>query len=100
MESSALIVVISSRAQKEIALSWQWYEEREPELGDRFVAAVRQKIGTISKDPEIFAIKHKPYREASVSVFPFLIIYKVNKRQRLVEIISVFHTARNPKRKY
>ena len=33
--------IISSRAQKEIAQSWEWYEDRQQGLGDRFVKEKR-----------------------------------------------------------
>ncbi len=33
---SAFSAIFSSRAQKEINESWNWYEERQPGLGDRF----------------------------------------------------------------
>ena len=101
MESStAYTLLVSSRAQKEMAASWQWYEEREEGLGDRMVAAVMQKLSTIAKNPELFSIKHSPYREVKVSIFPFVVVYKIYKRKRMIEAISVFHTSRNPKRKY
>jgi plasmid stabilization system protein ParE len=93
-------VIVTAKAQKELAEAWRWYEEREEGLGDRLVAAVMQKLNTIGKGPEIFSVKHRPYREAKVSVFPFLIVYKINGKQKLVEAVSVFHTSRNPKRKY
>jgi hypothetical protein len=93
-------VVLSSKAQNEIAASWQWYEEREHGLGDRLMLSVMQKLNAIAKNPAIFSIKRKPYREANISVFPFLIVYKINKNQKLIEVASVFHTSRNPKKKY
>ena len=36
MESKPVFkLIISSRAQKELAASWKWYEDREAGLGDR-----------------------------------------------------------------
>ncbi len=83
-----------------MAASWLWYEEREQGLGDRLFSAVMQKMNTIAENPDIFSIKRNPYREAKVSVFPFVIADKIYKRKKLIEAISVFHTSRNPKRKY
>src|ERR1017187_8380584 len=93
-------IIISSKAQREMTASWQWYEEREEGLGDRLVAAVMQKLNTIAQNPDIFSIKHNPYREAKISIFPFVIVYKIYRRKKLIEAVSVFHTSRNPKRKY
>jgi len=33
-------------------------------------------------------------------VFPYLLIYKTANRKKVITIISVFHTSRNPKMKY
>jgi hypothetical protein len=93
-------IIISSKAQREMAASWLWYEEREEGLGDRLYAAVMQKLNIIAKNSDLFSIKHNPYREAKVSIFPFVIVYKIHKKKKLIEAVSVFHTSRNPKRKY
>jgi plasmid stabilization system protein ParE len=98
--NSVYTVILSSKAQKELAAAWQWYEEREEGLGDRLVALVMQKLNSVVNTPALFLIKHKPYREAKVSVFPFLIVYKVYEKRKIIEAVSVFHTSRNPKRKY
>ena len=101
MESNPVYtIIISSKAQKEMAASWAWYEEREEGLGDRLYAAVAQKLNVIEKNSDLFSIKHSPYREAKVSIFPFVIVYKIYKRKKLIEVVSVFHTSRNPKRRY
>lgn len=93
-------LITSSKAQKEMAMSWLWYEEREEGLGDRLILAIMQKLHVIATNPELFSVKHSPYREANVAIFPFVIVYKIYKKKNLIEIISVFHTSRNPNRKY
>ena len=93
-------IVMSTRAQAEVADSWLWYEEREVGLGDRFVGAVKQKLKVISENPEMFPLKQKPFRETIIAIFPFVVVYKVNKKQKLIEIISIFHTSRSPRKKY
>jgi len=35
-----------------------------------------------------------------METFPFFIIYRINDRLKIIRIISVFHTSRNPKGKY
>ncbi|MBS1935209.1 MAG: type II toxin-antitoxin system RelE/ParE family toxin, partial [Bacteroidetes bacterium] len=47
-----------------------------------------------------YSIRYKNYREAILSIFPFIVIYRINKKKKIVFIISVFHSKRNPKRKY
>ncbi len=92
--------ILSARAEKEINASWSWYEDRQEGLGDRFVQEVLDKINTIEQNPELFSFKHKLYREASLTIFPVVIIYRVNKKKKIANILSIFHTARNYKNKY
>jgi plasmid stabilization system protein ParE len=91
---------ISSRAQKEISESWNWYEERQQGLGDRFVKEVINRIREIEQHPERYPNRHKSYKETLVNIFPYLIIYRINKRKKLILVVSVFHTSLNPRRKY
>jgi plasmid stabilization system protein ParE len=92
--------ILSSRAQKEITESWNWYEDRQPCLGDRFLKEVRTRIEKIEQTPERYPTRFRSYKETPVPVFPFLIIYRINKRKKLIRIVSVFHTSLNPKKKY
>ena len=93
------LVIFSSRVQKEIAKSWEWYEERQPGLGDRFVKEVLAKVKLIEQHAERFPTRYKSYKETPVAVFPFLIIYRLNYRKKIIRIVSVFHTSLNPKKK-
>ena len=93
-------VIISSKAQKEIAQLWEWYEERQSGLGSRFLDELNNKLKSIEINPEQYSTNAKNYREALIKVFPLLIIYKINKRRRIIKIDSVFHTSRDYHKKY
>ena len=69
---SAFSAIFSSRAQKEINESWNWYEERQPGLGDRFLKEVMDRIYIIEKTPNKFPTRFKTYKEAQVPVFLFV----------------------------
>jgi plasmid stabilization system protein ParE len=75
------------------------YEDQQSGLGDRFKNEVRNKIELILNNPLHYPLKRKHY-EAQIDNFPFLIIYKIDKRKDLILILSVFHTSRHPKKKY
>ncbi len=70
--------LLSSRAQKEIVISWQWYEDRQQGLSDRFVKEVITKIREIEQTPDRYPTRYKAYKEVLVSTFPFLINYIQN----------------------
>jgi plasmid stabilization system protein ParE len=96
---SGFVTIFSSRVQKEIAKSWEWYEDRQPGLGDRFVNEVLFKIKLVEQHPERYPTRYKSYKETPIAVFPFLIIYRLNPRKKIIRIVSVFHTSLHPKKK-
>jgi mRNA-degrading endonuclease RelE of RelBE toxin-antitoxin system len=88
------------RARKELLEAWDWYDDRWSGLGDRFMREVEKKVQQIEKTPERYAERKKGFRETKIRVFPYLIIYRIQKRKKIIAISSVFHTSRNPKKKY
>lgn len=93
-------IVISTRAQDEILTSWDWYDEQQKGLGDLFVEAIMNRIHDIEVHPELYITRYKGYREVRVKRFPFLIIFKIDKREKIIRVLPVFHTSRSPKKKY
>ena len=87
------------KAQKEIIDAWKWYEEQQPGLGDRFKYEVRKKIASIVENHLHYPLKGK-YREAQTDVFPYLIIFRFDKKADMIFVVSVFHMSRHPKKKY
>jgi toxin ParE1/3/4 len=87
-----------SRAKKEIVNAWDWYEDQQIGLGDEFKDEVRKKISAIQENPLHYPVKGK-YKEARTDIFPFSIVFRFDQKKKLVIIISVFHTSRNPKKK-
>ncbi len=45
-------VIYSSRAQKELAHSWKWYEEWQQGLGGCFVHEIIRRIQLITQNPK------------------------------------------------
>ena len=93
-------VILSKRAANEVTNSWKWYEERQNGLGDRFLIELVAQLNLIEKFPERYSCKFKLYRETSLAIFPFAIIYKINKRKKIVQVVTVFHSSRNPAKRY
>ncbi len=84
----------------ELRESYQWYEERSEGLGNRFIASVNKRLNEIAEYPERYAKKKGNYREVMVGIFPYIIIYEVLKKERIVFVLYIFHAKRNPKLKY
>lgn len=93
-------ILYTVRAEKDLVDSFTWYELQQKGLGDMFVSSVKRKINKIEQNPELFAIKIGAYREAVVSKFPYVIIYRLYKRKKIIRIFSIFHTSQGTKNKY
>lgn len=88
------------KAQTELVETWKWYEDKQMGLGDKFKSNIDNCIRTIEQNPERYPERKKNYRESMVKTFPYLIIYRLNKRKKVIAIVSIFHTRRSPRRKY
>ena len=88
------------RARNEILDAWEWYEDRQEGLGDRFITQINLKINQVIQTPKRYPERKKPFREAKIDMFPYLLIYKTASRKKVITIISVFHSSRSPKIKY
>jgi hypothetical protein len=101
MESnSGYSTILSTRVQKEILKAWDWYEDRQQGLGDLFVEDALKCIRKIEQAPARYKTRFKTYKETSLATFPFLVIYRINERKKLLRIVSLFHTSISPKKKY
>jgi len=93
-------LIFHPKAAKEYSEAWRWYEQEQVGLGDRFEKLVELQLQKITEYPENYSIRKAPYREAAVGIFPFVIVYKLNKRKKSIYISAIYHTNRNPRYKY
>lgn len=80
--------------------AWDWYDDKWSGLGDRFMQEVERKVQQIERTPERYPERKKGFRETPIKIFPFIIIYRIQKRKKIIAISSIFHTRRSPKKKY
>lgn len=93
-------IIFHPEADKEYREAFLWYERKVKDLGYRFEKAVDETLHLILKNPVRYPKRKRLYREALVSDFPYVIIYKINKQTENIFISSLFHTSRNPQKKY
>lgn len=93
-------IELHPEAVRELSDTFQWYEERLEGLGSRFLSMVDKRLSEIGDHPERYAKKKRNYRETTTDGFPYVIIYEVIKKQKLVYIYYIFHPKRNPRLKY
>ncbi len=96
----AFQVLFHPLADKEFSEAYRWYEERLDGLGDRFAAAIEERLSQIAIRPLLYRTKKENYREAKADTFPYVIIYKVYEKKKIIFISAIYHTSRNPRKKY
>lgn len=91
---------LNKQAYEEYLDAYEWYELKQKGLGERFAVEVEEKLQRISAHPEYYSKRHSSLREAKVDNFPFMIVYEFFKRKRLIHIAAIYHSRRNPGKKY
>ena len=85
---------ILQEAEQEYHSSIEYYSDRDPGVGSRFVSAVEDKLQKIRESPLSYALVSRNIREAIVAKFPYAIYFTVNDES--VDVWAVFHHCRNP----
>lgn len=88
-------LIIRKLAETQITEAYNWYENKQANLGDDFLLSLEGSLKTIEKDPEAFQLKYKNIRAIYTKHFPYGVFYFTNKKY--IVIIAVFHLSRNPK---
>ncbi|MCF2496142.1 type II toxin-antitoxin system RelE/ParE family toxin [Dyadobacter chenhuakuii] len=88
--------VILPLAKQDIQDAAIWYNEQQADLGKRFLRFVRSKVKRISENPQLYPARYSDVRTAVLDVFPFMIHFQVNEKERTILIIAVLHTSLNP----
>lgn len=87
-------VAFHPEARSELRESIRYYRSQEPDLGRRFLAAVRETVELIRMLPLMFRIVEADFHQCRVFRFPFGLIYRVRNDQ--VQIVAVMHLHREP----
>ena len=88
----------AEEAKFEIKESYRWYETRVPNLGEKFLYDLNNCLDRIDKNPKLYRLVYRNHRQGQLTNFPFVVIYEIIDSS--IRVISVFHTSRNPKRKF
>jgi plasmid stabilization system protein ParE len=91
---------IRQEASKEFSNAFVWHDEQQQGLGAVFSNAVQRKLNQISKYPYHYKADYNQYHQALTASFPFLIVYTIDDELKQITVIAIFHTSRNPNKKF
>jgi len=95
-ENKKYKLILSQEAEKELKISFEFYEERQSGLGNDFVSEVKKTLERIVASPEQFIkLRNRQVRKADVSRFPFGIYFA--DKDLIINVLAVFHSSRNPR---
>lgn len=88
--------IILPLAKEDIHEAALWYNKRQDGLGKRFTAEVREKVHFIRQNPNASNIRYDGVRTAVLNVFPFMVHFTIEEKNKTIIISAVLHTSRNP----
>ena len=88
--------IILALAKEDIREAARWYNKQQNGLGKKFTAEVREKVHFIRQNPEASNIRYDGVRTAVLNVFPFMVHYTIDEKNKTIIIAAVLHTSRNP----
>ncbi|MDA3911287.1 MAG: type II toxin-antitoxin system RelE/ParE family toxin [Bacteroidales bacterium] len=88
--------IILPLAKEDIRETALWYNKRQKGLGKRFTTEVREKVHFIRQNPKAYNVRYDDVRTAVLNVFPFMVHFTIDEKNKIIIISAVLHTGRNP----
>jgi len=89
-------VVIEEEAERELSEGVEYYDKREPGVGQRFAREVREVFRKVCDHPERFPCASRLTKKAKILGWPYSVYFTINFETEEVVIVSVWHGKRNP----
>jgi plasmid stabilization system protein ParE len=91
-------IELLQKAAEDMDEAYNFYKARNEETAQKFYREISHYFHILQETPYVFAVKFSgKYRFATMKVFPYLIVYRIDEDEKKVFINSIFHTSRNPK---
>lgn len=78
--------------------AYEWYNEQQEGLGDLFLTELESSYDKLESWPTAYSKIKRNYRQLVLHTFPYVIVFEIIKKE--VVIYSIFHTSRNPNKKF
>ena len=88
------MLIVRKGAEEDIRSAYEWYEEKQIDLGTDFVEEVGSTLQKIEEHPDLYMEVMGDVRRALCKRFPYS-IYFMHKNMDVV-VIAVLHQRRNP----
>ena len=90
-------VVIEEEAEREFAEAVDFYDGREPGVGQRFARDLRAFFKVVCKNPERFRMVSRLTRKARLpKPWPYSVFFVIKPAASEIIISTIWHDSRNP----
>jgi toxin ParE1/3/4 len=90
-------IIVSLDAQNDIFQALDYYQDITPKLADKFENELDSFFDILERTP-FFSKWYEDYRAVPLDIFPYLLIFQIDKDLFEVEIKALFHTSQNPQK--
>lgn len=90
------ILIVKPEAELDTLKSAKWYEEKQENLGVRFLDEVEEKLHLITQNPLHYQVRYKSTRLALIKHFPYAIHFTIEKEK--VIVLAVLGTREDPEK--
>lgn len=88
-------IQIKEEARQDILTAYQWYEAQQHGLGERFIAALSNRLDDLSQHPDYYSfIAADPeniLRDVALNQFPYLVVYEISGNEVIVYAVHATH---------
>lgn len=88
--------IILPFAKEDVREAAKWYNKQQEGLGKRFASEVREKVHFIRQNPKASQVRYDGVRTAVLNVFPFMVHFTIDEKNKVIIVSAVLHTSRNP----
>src|SRR5215217_3746104 len=90
-------VIFTSDADDDVAASYNWYEKREPGLGEEFLRSIEACVRGIQRHPEMYPVAIDEFSACVYSPLPFEIFYELTGTSIIIYLFCVSLLTRSAK---
>lgn len=65
-------------------------------MGKRFTTEVQSKVHFMKQNPKASNVRYDDVRTAILNVFPYMIHFSLDEKNKSIIILAVLYTSRNP----
>jgi toxin ParE1/3/4 len=89
----SLPLIITPKAEADLAEATSWYQQKREGLGEEFILCVEAGLDQIRRAPKGASEVQPGVRRVVVSRFPYGIFYRVDPDQ--IAVLAVYHSKRD-----